>query len=1572
MFLTSFTDAFSREQLHQFLLPSFLPPTLPPSLTVTSQAQVSLFYPLTYSLLSQSKMRLMSFCVWLLALCGTPVDSAEVNLLDYNGFRPCDVTLTLEEPCEREEDDIKCPYLFNVPPLTIHLPKQLRELERIVEELQMLKDNVDELRRMCADCTVRQTGRECERESDSMNERMNRNENGRNWLNADSLKYFSPEHGTKRLTSGNRSEGYTESDAEKIVLEEKDKSNGGAERQSTAGVINEEKREDGKQVVNTNGTFPTQREAEDKWATNAGGSGKLVDLVLKKREGETDDREGDRNGKENSRGAQEDLLENREEIVIIDLLKKQEKTDDNDPHVSQDRRKEIEIKTQSKENRSSYVKNMSDFHGEHTNKWQQQHVEERKKETEKGIKVERGNEKLKQVEGKEREKASRKGEVEEKKETGTGQEIKIKGEKLVQSAQTDDDGGLSSSKETAKTNFASKAQTPSTSPGGPRHESVDSNAALSSRSSHGSPTLTSLNSPFSWINKDLTTTSEGIQVQTIDLSASFITEPSFRTTGSSTTAPVNARLTSATPVANLSRVVRPTMETITTTTKIMTMAASPEVSEHHNSTARKNIRSNIKTGIKLLPGAKNPKIKNAKINNSHNQAPLADKKTKHDQKQKPPHHKPVTKPRHKDPQLVQGLKPNQRTGNLPADLNLKNTQTQKNIRENTTNQNLTNIQNSNFPPKPFLPAQRPMSRQRNQPVNVNNPVKHPPTEQRPKSTEIPNITQNQIILRLEKKRIHLLKTERTLKKSAGEEKPKLNQNPELNQRRRDFSENTQTTNVTPQPFHKPGTELLENADANPLAGTKDLSSAQKVTPSPLPNKLPSQSHKTSLTPDGSLEPGTMSSPNQEEAETELRPKLPQTHTEKGLETPQHSQTPRCSSKPASEQNPEAESSNVPLSKQRSHTRPAEMPGATSAGRLKASFALKPISKTETDLDPLEMTRATSHPLKTSQTNTLAPPGSAKPFTGVNIHPAETEVSSVRVMTQDSKTYSSLEDGINLPLNTLPEHFPVSPDSRIISDLKPQTSAPTPSIQATTTPNRVTSRILPSVFHESGPEPFYSKPKNDGESKHGEEDVQIQTNRKAQIPEHDYQHTAGLLIIQNREPHLKPAPPIQSSTDSLPDPPTESGETLRIDLNSNPELTTADSSESEPDPDGGSVSAIQQAGSEGRRTLKQLPPKPVQTPLTEIKENSANSEAGSKPVVLDQNLDSRQEVPQIKPKPVPAQKPGLNQSDSTFTIEPETENNPEPDKTSALPDLTPDPIPKPVSDGALGAGHDETSSSPLRHRSLSTPTAEPGATSAQKSSPLFPLKSDSKPKTELDPPQVTSDPLQNSQMNFPPSSGPVKLPNNVTDSLGDTEVSTIKMTTLDPKTSSSRDGQTIPHLHTLPGDFPVNPNSRIMSRQKSQTTAAPPSIQMTKSPNRIIPQILSSVPPSNSPTQPKQASNVDSKLHHNMEETTKSQIYDSNKMMKPVSSSSSSDLRQTSPAKSTPEPLAPDVSADSARELRVKINQVAAFFNNSRSTSGRHPERHSTEHSEDKQRSSRPDGINSKLLTRMPSKGKTCF
>lgn len=1541
--------------------PPFLPPTFPPSLTVTSQAQVSLFPALTFSLFSL-KMSLSSLCIWLLLFCGTLVDSGEVNLLDYSGFGPCDVTLTPEEPCEQEGDDINCPYLFNVPPLTVHLPKQLRELERIVDELQMLKDNVDELRRMCADCTVRQTGRECDRESETVNEGKNRKKDQGNWLNANSLKDFSLEHGTTRVRSGNRSDSYSEREVEKIILEQEN--TGGSVGQNTTEEINEEIKGDRKQGISITGTVHTQRAKEqDKWTAKGGGNGKFVDLVIKStdeinRWGKTEDRGNDMNGKENTRGDREYMLENGEESIVLGDLKILEKPH---PHLGQDRTKEMEKKIQTKETGSSKAKNMSNFHNKDTDKRQQQHVEEQKKEMEKVIIVEQGNEKLRG--------ASKKVE-EEKKETG--QESKTKGEKLIQSTQTDGDSGLASSKDTAGTDYASKGQTPSISAEGLRQESADSNAALSDCSSHGSPAFSSLTPPLTRVHKGLTTTAAGPQIQTTDLTT-FIAEPGFTATGRPTTAPVN---TDQQGFTGPHSVVRPTTAT-TTTTKGPSIATLPGVSQHHHSPAKMNISSNTKTGVKPL--GTNPKIKTAKVNNSPKPAQglFSDKKTKYDQKQKPPYHKPLTKPRFKGSQLFQGLKPSQRTGISPADLNLKNTQPQKIV-----NENQPNIQTPKSPPK--LPVQRPMSHRRHQPVKMNNPEKHLPTEQKPKSTQITDFTQNEKISNSEKKTIHLLKMERILKKSAIEEKRKRNQTPEINHGLGDIegdTENKQKTNFTPQLFHEADAELLENADGHPLAETKNVSSGQKVTPSPIPIKLFNQSQTTNLSLNVNFEPGTMSKINHQGPEPEPRsgsnvsPELQQTDTEEGLGTPQQNQTPRFSSTPVSERNPGAETSNTPLSKQRSHTRPIDTPQAE---RSKPSIPIKPISKTDPDLDPLQLARATLDSFQPSQTSTPPSPGSATSFAVVNIDPGETEVSSVKVETQYSKTISSLEGGAKLHLNTLPEDFMLSPVSSKISDQKPQTSTPTPSIQAATTSHRVTPGLLPSDFHESVL--LYSKPKNDGESKHEWEDKQVQLSKldngsfsdalpidqSTQIPT----HTPEQLFIRNTKPYQKTTPPILRSTGGLIDLLPKADKTSRTDQKLKPELTSADIHRGETNhkPDGWSVSTATQQPENTPR----LPPKllHIMTPLTGIMENSVNSEAVSKPVLPDPNPDSRKKFPQIKPKPAPAPKTGLKQSGPDLKTDPKAEHNLEHDKTShidrgfkpPLPDLSPNPTLKPVSDGGPGAEYDGIPSPLPRHRSPPIPTAEPGATSAQRSTPSFPLKSGSKHKT--------SGPVQNSQMTLPPLSGTVKLLDDVTNSWEDTEVSTIKMTTLDLKSSISQDGRAIPHLHTLPGDFTANPNSRIMSRQKSQTTAAPPSIPVTDRPNRIIPWVLSSVPPSNSPTQPKQAANVDSKLHHNQEDTTKSQIYDSNKVMNTIPSSSSADLRSTNPANSGPQPLAPDVSTDNARELRVKINQVAAFFNNSRSTSGRHPERHSAEHPEDKQRGSRPDGINSKLLTRIPSKGKT--
>ncbi|KAK1887619.1 Fibroleukin [Dissostichus eleginoides] len=102
-------------------------------------------------------MRLTALCMCgtllaLLSLSWTTAD--EGDLFWDQEFGPCFATLRPEGPCRQGQDESVCPYRLSLPPLILHLPKELRELEKIVKDLQNLKDNVDELRKMCADCTT--------------------------------------------------------------------------------------------------------------------------------------------------------------------------------------------------------------------------------------------------------------------------------------------------------------------------------------------------------------------------------------------------------------------------------------------------------------------------------------------------------------------------------------------------------------------------------------------------------------------------------------------------------------------------------------------------------------------------------------------------------------------------------------------------------------------------------------------------------------------------------------------------------------------------------------------------------------------------------------------------------------------------------------------------------------------------------------------------------------------------------------------------------------------------------------------------------------------------------------------------------------------------------------------------------------------------------------------------------------------------------------------------------------------------------------------------------------------------
>ncbi|XP_075998123.1 fibroleukin-like [Genypterus blacodes] len=192
------------------------------------------------------------------------------------------------------------------------------------------------------------------------------------------------------------------------------------------------------------------------------------------------------------------------------------------------------------------------------------------------------------------------------------------------------------------------------------------------------------------------------------------------------------------------------------------------------------------------------------------------------------------------------------------------------------------------------------------------------------------------------------------------------------------------------------------------------------------------------------------------------------------------------------------------------------------------------------------------------------------------------------------------------------------------------------------------------------------------------------------------------------------------------------------------------------------------------------------------------------------------------------------------------------------------------------------------------------------------------------------------------------------------------------------------LHTFPEVVTTSPDSRITSDPRPRTAGQPSSIPTTTRPNKntggILRVITSSASPGSRKSSPASSpvtgdSSSQAEIVFNQEEEAQSQTIKLDKMMTPVSSVNphapsdvSSDFRLTTPATSGPEPSAasffPEFSTPSARELRVKINQVAAFIHNSLSPNGRLPDRHPKNDAEEKQGGNRPDG---KLPTRTSPK-----
>ncbi|XP_077451336.1 uncharacterized protein LOC144070812 [Stigmatopora argus] len=81
-------------------------------------------------------------------LCTFATFLASVRL-SRGGSGPCTATLRAGGPCGPGRSG--CPYLLTLPPLTLHLPEPFRELEGLLKDLETLKEDVERLSRTCRD-----------------------------------------------------------------------------------------------------------------------------------------------------------------------------------------------------------------------------------------------------------------------------------------------------------------------------------------------------------------------------------------------------------------------------------------------------------------------------------------------------------------------------------------------------------------------------------------------------------------------------------------------------------------------------------------------------------------------------------------------------------------------------------------------------------------------------------------------------------------------------------------------------------------------------------------------------------------------------------------------------------------------------------------------------------------------------------------------------------------------------------------------------------------------------------------------------------------------------------------------------------------------------------------------------------------------------------------------------------------------------------------------------------------------------------------------------------------------------
>ncbi|XP_034032609.1 uncharacterized protein LOC117515929 [Thalassophryne amazonica] len=1034
-------------------------------------------------------MRLTTLCVTLLVISHvswTTADSSEEVLLWNKDFGPCAVTLIPEGPCRQEQDENTCPYIFNLPPLTLHLPKHLRELEKIVQDVENLKDKVDELRKMCADCTVSQSERECgrEREHEKLNEgKDNHNDmrNCRNNTNPNGPKDSQSEFGTDRVKVEGTVEGQGDTDSEKKHhLEEKDRKK--AERESNIRIIKK-----GTLKVVHKKDVKTQQKIEGRQGNDKFGQAKVSGFGQNHTIDINSEKVLKNNSKivlavkGNSEGNGEDLLENGEDANTRDV-KNNEKLDESSHNIWRAGTKDKEKQTQGEEDRVIDRIKMSEDHGEDTNEEQEQHREEREKEMEQEIQTERHNKKPKDTESitsSETEKTIKKGEVGEK-----GKEIKT----TVQAVQQDGDGELASGKVTQKKDVVSLRPNPHS---GPDSTELDRPQTFTSLSK----TITQFNTE---VNQGMEINEYGFTTDNVGLGYGKTGIPEHLNTGEDsvfrTTTTTTKLLIS--PFVSLRKNVRsgvtssPSLrlepdyqgpESLATSTETTTANSKiygtmfPQITGFIRWSATKTISTNMKQpkpGDKLNPEIK-PKVlqkQNSEYDPKRNRPPLPDRRPAPAQKQKPSHQKPITGQKNtKSSKNVQNPKANQR----PLTQNLNHNKTLKYDGEDEQTQ--IKIQKPKVYQTSMSPTQKQILQYKPGTVNTNSSDISPASDQEPKYAGINQSSKS------EQKPPHPLDThnpeqQQKLDKKTNEGKSTFGQGLISNQTSPSVQEPGPVTaaSFTPKPDLNPITEFMKivdqtfSAKENPKFGPKLKPVRGNIPPEhrPKPNqKISKINQKAKLPQINVTDPDAAQSTKHNQ--THPQPVQPDQAPQTNLKPKMPDQKNNFNIKSVRNQEPEAESVKKykpkPPPRNKIPVRPKlELP-VTPLQTPKPVMQPKKTQKTKT-LDPLQTTGITPDSIQNSDRDTSSTSSPVTKSAKVNNSQVDRDFSpsTMKTVTMGQETLNSLLVGP--PTHSHPvQELATSPNSRITSDLKPQTADQPPSILMTLSPSKFGDEMLPHII-----------------------------------------------------------------------------------------------------------------------------------------------------------------------------------------------------------------------------------------------------------------------------------------------------------------------------------------------------------------------------------------------------------------------------------------------------------------------------------------------------------------------------